>query len=233
MGDRADDGLLSRFLIVWPDPAPILFHVKPADETLPLRLLQRLRSLAMATNREGQLEPEIVPLSEGATTIFAAWYVENTRRAREGSGPIASFRGKGNGLVVRLALVLEFLAWANGDGTIPGEISAQALNDALILFEDYFTPMAERVYGDSALSVAERTAIALLKEIRRRGVLSFNLRTARREWSVPGMTKADAADAAAAVLVDGDCIERAPKAGGPGAPSSNFLVNPKLVERPR
>ncbi len=53
MGDRADDGLLSRFMMVWPDPAPIVFDVKPADEGLPFRLLQRLRHLEMVTDPEG------------------------------------------------------------------------------------------------------------------------------------------------------------------------------------
>ncbi len=233
MANRADDGLLSRFLMVWPDPAPIVFHVKPADEGLVFRLLQRLRALQMSINAEGGSEPQLIPLSDGATTIFSEWYMENTARARAGSGPLASFRGKGNGLVVRLALVLEHLSWAHLGGDAPTLISAKAINAALVLWEDYAIPMAERVYGDAALSPAERTAADLLKEIRRRRALSFNLRTARREWGVPGMSKPEAAEAAAVVLVDGDCIARALKSPGPGAPSSDYLVNPKLMERSR
>ncbi len=233
MGDRADDGLLSRFMMVWPDPASIVFDVKPADEGIPYRLLQRLRHLEMVTDPKGQQQPQVIPLATGAKTIFAEWYAENTTKARSGSGPIASFRGKGNGLVARLALVLDFLAWAHLGGDEPEEVSARALNDALVLFEDYLLPMAERVYGDAALSPAERTAVELLKAIRSRGVLTFNLRTARREWGISGMSKPEAAEAAAAVLIDADCISRAPKPPGPGAPAATFLVNPKLVERPR
>ncbi len=135
--------------------------------------------------------------------------------------------------MARLALVLDFLAWAHLGGDEPEEVSARALNDALVLFEDYLLPMAERVYGDAALSLAERTAVELLKAIRSRGVLTFNLRTARREWGVSGMSKPEAAEAAAAVLIDADCISRAPKPPGPGAPAAAFLVNPKLLERPR
>ena len=231
---RADDGLLGRFLMAWPDPVPRVYRVRAADETLPLRLLRRLRGLEMVRDDEGQLAPQLVPLSSAAEKIFESWYEDPQNADQHGRGMLASFRGKGAGMVCRLALVLDLLRWAHAGGKEPQEISPRALSDALVLWESYFLPMAERIYGDAALSAAERTAISLLSEIRQRRCTAFNLRVARRDWSVPKMSTSEPAAAAAAVLVDADCIELAPRAEGQrGRPPAEYIVNPKVLERTR
>lgn len=234
LSGRANDGLVSRFLPVWPDPqGQWLREVPRVNEGVAVELMQRLRSLSMQTDDEGKLSPVEVPLSDGAADIFFAWAAEQHARGLTAHGFMADFLGKSKGTCARVALALELLEWAADIETAPGgpaEISAESMERACRLFADYFEPMALRVYADAAAAAEERGAIALLKEIQAQGVRQFNARKARREWGVPGLSSAAAMDAALAVLKEGGCIrevEREP--GQKGRRESAWLVNPVLL----
>lgn len=238
LAGRANDGLVARFLCVWPDRVRRVWDVPAIDEDEAEALLSRLWSLAMNKNEAGELSPRVLPLSSEAAEIFAAWWQEQGAKAAEASGFMAEFLGKSDGTCARVALVLELLDWAatkGGPKDGPDEVSADAVERACQLFDDYFEPMARRVYADAALPEVDRKAIALLKEIKRRKVRTFNVREVYRGekcWRLAGLAQANDVEAACAVLSDADCIAEAERTPGAlGRPAKNFVVNPRLFAK--
>ena len=226
---RADDGFLSRFLMVWPDPLPPVWETPLVDESRVTELLRRLRSLRPGTDADGKAAPVVLPLSPAAEALFRPWYLEAKAAAQAASGLTAGFLGKATGVAGRLALVVELLTWAATNGPEPADISARSMAAALTLSADYFAPMAERVYGDAARSPAERGAAALLKAIRARGARTVNKREVYRDWGVPGLGSADKVQPALDVLEDGDCLRDASATTERGGRKrGDYLVNPRL-----
>lgn len=232
---RDNDGLVSRFLPVWPDPQPRVWEVPQADEGRFLEVLRRLRSLNMEPDAAGELGPRVLPLSAAASEAYAAWYKEQEAKIAASSGFMAEFLGKADGTCARVALVLELLQWAagmNGPADGPAEVSALSVERACTLYADYFEPMARRVYADAALPPEERKAIALLREIEARALRTFNKREARRDWGVAGVSSAADMDAALAILEDGDCVRLLPdEKPGPGRKQKIYAVNPRLLKQ--
>jgi hypothetical protein len=232
---RANDGLVARFLPVWPDPKKRKWEVPHADEEVALRIFRRLRSLEMDTDECGQPAPRILRLTPDARDVFAAWYVEQESKIASTAGFMCEFLGKADGTCARVALALELIEWAsgvNGPADGPPAISALSIQRACTLFADYFEPMARRVYADAAVPEAERKAVAFIKELQSRKVRSFNARIAQREWGVPGISTAADMHAVCEVLIDGDCIKETPRKenSGPGRKAKSYLVNPHLLK---
>ena len=75
-------------------------------------------------------------------------------RQASAGGLMRSALGKARGLALRLSLVIELLWWCGQQGMAPAptQISARAFAAAAHLIDDYFMPMADRVYGDAAAS---------------------------------------------------------------------------------
>lgn len=65
--------------------------------------------------------------------------------------------------------------------------------------------MAERVFGDASIPVAERAAMTLIRFLKRNGLATFNARDARREVGGP-LRDAAAMDAACDALVEAGLI---------------------------
>lgn len=236
LSGRANDGLVSRFLCVWPDPASRVWEVPHVDERRLVAILRRLRSLEMQADPEtGELEPRALPFTPGAEKIFAQWWRDQGAKTNAAAGFMAEFLGKGDGTCARIALVLELWDWAagvNGPADGPAAVSADAVERACTLFDDYLSPMARRTYADASLPEAERNAAAILKEIQRRQVRRFNARDLRRGedcWRIPGLSQASDIDAACAVLLDGDCLREAEREKKPGRPAKDYLVNPLVL----
>lgn len=225
-----DDGLASRFLWVWPRPVEPSEPSRPIDFDLPRRAFDRLRRLQWA---DAEHTPVTLPVQRAGVDALNSFRTDNARATRETGGLLASAMGKAPGLVLRLALVLEHLWWAaKSEAEPPAEVSGRAVLGAVALWEVYFRPMAARVYGDAALPPAERNAATLARRIRKEGADRVNLRAARRQWRLPGLSTAEAMSAAALVLVEAGALMPAAVTDDPrpGRPSSDFLVNPKLLE---
>jgi hypothetical protein len=227
---RPDDGFVPRLLPAWPDPVALVWNTPRVDESRIEVVLQRLRGLAPAREADGRLSSVIRTLDPAAEALFSEWWLEITRKAQASSGFQGGFLGKGPGVVARLALVIELLTWAWVQGPEPEAVSATSVAAAVTLFEDYFAPMAARVYGDATRPPAERAATALLKAIRVRQARSINARDVYRNWCLPGLSTSEATKAALDVLVEGDCIREVRKSGSGGRPPADFEVNPYLLE---
>jgi hypothetical protein len=93
------------------------------------------------------------------------------------------------------------------------------------LLEEYFIPMAERVYGDAAIPVPERNARTLARYLKQGKLREFNARTLQRVIGGP-LRDADAVKAACAALIEAGLIrEQFSRSGAtPGKKAHNYEV---------
>lgn len=224
-----DDGLLARFLPIWPEPAPLRRPQAWADEDLIQGALARLLSLELVTGEEGETRPWFVPFTDDARDLMDAFRAEVRGWEAEAEGLMLSFVGKLPGLAARLALVLAHLDWAAEGAGEPREITVAHFGRAAHLVEAYVLPMARRAYADAATPKAERAARRLVGIIREQGWRRFTSRDVLR-LDRAGLGTAAELDPALAMLEDGDCIRPVSPPAGPqrGRPQRLFLVNPAL-----
>ncbi len=144
----------------------------------------------------------------------------------------ASHIGKLPGLTLRLALVLEYLKWSETGGSEPESIGTEATGSAAHLIDEYFKPMALRVYGDAALPEAEHHAARIARRIIKNKPTVVNARNIRRKWRIPGLSTSTKITDALDVLVDADILRPAPSRQGdtPGRNRTDFETNPRLWE---
>lgn len=224
-----DDGLLARFLPIWPDPAPLRRPQAWADETLMERALERLLSLDLVTDDEGEVRPWFIPFTEDARALMDEFRSTVRGWEAEAEGLMLSFIGKLPGLTARLSLVLACLDWAADGAEEPHEITVSEFGRAAHLVEAYFLPMARRAYADAATPRAERAARRLVAILREQGWQSFTARAVLRLDRAGLGTKAEL-DPALALLEDGECIRpvEAPSNPQGGRPQRLYAVNPAL-----
>lgn len=227
--DSPDDGLLARFLWVWPNKVPGRRPAQVADLELATAALRLLYELPLVDGEGGRPRPFRCPMSNDAADLFTEWW--EASRSAELTGPLAGTLGKAPGHVIRLALVLEHLWWCGCSVAMPPSfVSAKAVAAALALVIDYFHPMAERVYGDPAIPERDRLATVLGKWIVATNPTLINGRELRQTAGLPGLREPDKVKMALDVLVDADWIMPSPsRAGGtPGRQRDDYIVNPRL-----
>jgi hypothetical protein len=228
-----DDGMAARFLYCWPEPVlPKRPTPTPVDER-PLSALRRLQNLRMGTDDgdSDKLIPITVRLSEGAADLLQKFRESNHTEAQTASGLYAGHVGKFPGLVVRLALVLEFLKWSVEGGAEPGDIGVEAVGYAAHLVDDYFKSMAIRAFGDAALPEADRHAATIAKHIVKEQCIAINASDIRRHWKLAGLREADKVSAALKILEEAHCVRKNPTRHGTttGRQKSDYVVSPKLL----
>jgi hypothetical protein len=223
-----DDGLASRFLWSWPEALPRFSLARDLpDDRVALSAFERLSGLALGSDGYGHPEPIVLRLTPEAEEVIEAFAQEMVERANEASGPLAGSLGKARGQAVRLALVLEFLWWAAEPGWAEPEcIAAPAVRAACRLLEEYFLPMAERVYGDAALPKEVRAAMTLTRHLRKGGAREFNARSLRRDLGGAFRERA-LMEGACAVLAEAGLIRPKFSRAGEraGRPAQNYEVH--------
>ncbi|MGJ8624233.1 MAG: DUF3987 domain-containing protein [Yoonia sp.] len=224
-----DDGLLARFLPVWPDPAPIKRPQGLPDEVFIEGALARLHGLKMATNERDELRPWFVPFSEAARERLDAFRQDVRSWEGNAEGLLLSFMGKLPGVSVRLALVLTYLDWIASPNEEPIEIGAGAFERAALFVETYALPMARRAYADASLSKQEQAARRLLAVIREQGWERFSSREVLR-LDRKGLATARELQPALDVLIEAEVLRQVEGVTGPngGRPGKLFLVNPAV-----
>ncbi len=223
-----DDGLAARFLWRWPDALPEFKLARElADNRAAEAAIARLADLTMGIDAHSDPVPVIVPLTSAAEDALEEFACDMNARADEAAGGYAGALGKARGQALRLAAILEFLWWAGGGGPEPAEISKRAMLAACGLVDGYFIPMAERVFNDARLPVAERNAMALARYLRREHLHDFNARAARAKLG-GALREAAAMAAACEHLTEAGLIrERFTRAGDTaGRKALNYEVNP-------
>ncbi len=171
-----DDGLLARFLPVWPHPAPIKRPTSGSDDSFLSAALERLIALKMPANDDGTLRPWFVLFDEDAAALFQE-YRETVRGWETGAeGLLLSFTGKLPGLAVRLSLILAYLDYAADGGEQPSAIGVNHFGRAAHFVEAYVLPMPRRACADASIPKEERAARRLVSIIRDMGLERFTSR---------------------------------------------------------
>lgn len=224
-----DDGLLARFLPIWPEPAPLRRPHAWADEALMEATLGRLLSLDLVTDEDGEARPWLIQFTEDARNLMDDFRVAVRGWEAGAEGLLLSFLGKLPGLTARLALVLAYLDWAADGAEEPREITVAHFGRAAHLVEAYLLPMARRAYSDAATPKAQRAARRLVSIIREQGWKRFTSRDVLR-LDRSGLATAAELNPALALLEEGECIRLVEPPANPqgGRPQRLFLVNPAL-----
>lgn len=222
----ADDGLVARFLWVWPDAIPFVRPTRAAEPGALEAIYRRLASLAFVGG-----EALTLLLEPAAANYFEEWIAENNEQIQRSAGLYAGWLGKARGFALRLSLVLEMLAWASGKGGEPDRVRLASLKTALDLLEDYFKPHARRALADASLPKVEQRAASLARYIKAGGLTRINLREVRRDPSADGLKVAEEIAEAAEALVEADWLRPAPVRAGEsvGRARKDYEVNPAAL----
>ncbi|MEI6644332.1 MAG: DUF3987 domain-containing protein [Novosphingobium sp.] len=230
---EVDDGLSARFLYFWPDKLePTWTAGVTLDETAS-RAMWRLSSLNLIRSGMGEAVPAVIPVSSSGVEIFSRWWEQHGRSLPTGS-LLKGHYGKMPGMLLRLALILEYLWWAvDPDGMTFGdtvtEVSERSITSGITLIEEYFKPMALRIFQDAETPEGDRHAPALAHWILKNRPSRFNASNLRTGGGCPtGLREPKAMNAACETLRDYGLIrfvgER--QDGKPGRKSIDWEVNP-------
>jgi hypothetical protein len=175
-----DDGLVARFLFIWPGSIP---PRQPGVEGQSQRAaflqaaLARLRKLQMNRDTFGESVPEVMRLDiEGALDVLNAVRQEVFEANKRETGLLAGWRGKNPGRLLRIALVIELLKWAaSGADEAPTVVSAESIKRAAD-YLDYATAMTLRSLGELAMTEAQRDAARVARLIKDKRLGKFNPR---------------------------------------------------------
>jgi hypothetical protein len=229
-----NDGLISRFLFVWPapvNPAPL----SPGDATATairreqlIGAARRLSGLVMDGNPSAAPAPRLIELDGAAFHLFNDIRLEAIRRSRSSRGLAAGWHGKTPGRMLRVALVYELLSWAVGSRTAPSHISVSTMTRAAA-YLDYAGAMFERVTAGLSVTCEEEDAAVLARHLLE--APPDNLRINERAlYQGPGLSwlrdkerRTEAID----LLADAAWLRKPPKRGS-GRPRSDWEINPKL-----
>lgn len=201
LSDRGD-GFLARFLWVYPELKPAAI---PQNTALPenvLAVFKKLDSLLNPYVDNAEKQKKCLSLSIEAQKYFDDWYVPHLTKSQQEESILKHFLGKGQGYVLRLALLLELLWWASSEYSEPTEVSLEAVQAAIELYDTYLTPMCERVYNMYYSPSQNIEARALAKWIIANKPTSFILRDVYNNGNVANLRRKEQAEKAANRLID-------------------------------
>lgn len=225
-----DDGLLARFLPIWPEPAPLRRPRSWGDEDFLRRIIEKMLTLTLMTDENDQQRPFIVGFTDEARDLMDAFRLDVRQWEQKADGLMLSFIGKLPGLTARLSLVLAFLEWAMEKAERPHNINVDNFGRAAHMVEAYIIPMARRAYADASTSAAERSARQLVQVICEQGWSRFTTSDVLR-LDRSGLSKKADLDPALEILGEGDVIRAVPVEAGPqgGRPKRLYAVNPTIL----
>ena len=227
-----DDGMLARFIPIFPELVPVGVSKVPPDFLFSEEALLKLHRLKMVPSDINKPDADLRPLFVQFTEKSLAAMTDFRRYCRELEGQhyglMISHIGKLPGMAARLSLIIAYLDWAAGDVGLgePLEIELDVFNRATDFCRDYVVPMASRAYAEAATPPAERAAMSLAHLILEERLTDLNPRViSRRNRS--GLKDTREVKAAIAILVDAHWLtEHTEKTAG--APKTVWVVNPQV-----
>lgn len=228
-----DDGLLARFMPIWPNAAPVKRPDAEFDERFIEGAIATLASLEMTPDDQGILRPWFVHFSEDARDLLDQFRQDVRTWEESAEGLLLSFIGKLPGLSVRLSLVLAMMEFASGEASEPREITVSHYGRAAHFIEGYLLPMARRSYVDASASAPEKAARALVELILENGWSQFTTREVLRSGR-SGLASSAQLTPAVRLLEEADILRPASATSSAqgGRPSKSMLVNPAILRRP-
>lgn len=226
-----DDGLLARFLPIWPHPAPVKRPEHMHDEAFLENAISRLLSLEMSPDEQGQQRPWFVPFDYQARNALDRFRQSVRSMEEESEGLMLSYIGKLPGIAVRLSLVIALMGWASGEAALVDSITLDHFERATHLVESYLLPMTRRAYAEQSGGPAQRSARALVSLIREEAWTSFSARDVRRKQR-SHLQDMEVINQALKILETADLIRAVKFPANPkgGAPKRIFSINPVVLE---
>ena len=134
------------------------------------------------------------------------------------------------GQAIRLACVLEHIAWAWSDWKeLPEIISKDTMLRAIVLIEDYFKPMLKKVLAECSQCSNGYSLLAFMRYLLDNKVQKFNVRTLKRKNKFPIFEVGKNEEKFLSHLTKINII-RLVNTGKTGRPSKDYIVNPMLSE---
>ena len=226
------DGFLARFLWVYPEPIPPAIPKQKPSETLVYEAFKKLDSLMNPYKGNIEEQRKCLYLNNSAQNYFEQWLLPHIEKVRKEESKLNEFLGKGQGYVLRLALLFELLWWASSENDEPTEISLEAIKAAIELYDTYLTPMCERVYNMYYSPSQNIEARALAKWIIANKPSKFTLREVYNNGNVKYLRlQAPTKEAAKKLISLGWLSENQSRAGGTkGRQKNTYYVNPEVYE---
>ena len=222
-----DDGMAARFLYTWPERRKPFRPGPTPDLHKAQTWLARLHALPWTPTA-----PILVPFAEEARHRLQGWRDEIPELEADAAGLFLSWLGKTPGFVVRVALILEHLAWAAGpDGAPPPqEVSLHSFEAALAFVKEYALPMAQRAFGEASRPQEERGARQIARWLLRQKPLPsiINGRELRRVAGGPTIPNAAQMKAALEELAEAGWVQPRRQTGA-GRKADDWTVNPALA----
>lgn len=222
-----DDGLLARFVTVFPDPVPLSRPQGRIDEAGLQAALERLRGLSPAYDEHHAPRPFFIPFTDEAADDLQEFREQCREWEKGASGLFKSHIGKLPGMAVRVACVLAHLDWAAHPGSaFPDLITPPHIGRACHLVGEHLRAHAFRAYGTDTAPQEIRNARRIARIIQQEKPRRLNIRDiAHRELA--GLQKAKDVETALGILEQGDWLRRETEAT-PGRPRVFYIVNPNL-----
>jgi len=224
-----NDGFASRFLYAWPDPRERKRPRLAPNWDLVRGAFQRLAGLTS--------DAIVLPLEPEAADAFEHWWVgEHSKAIAAASGVLAEAYSKMSGGALRIALALEYIWWAIGNGSPePNVVSYEAIAHALVIVDEWAKPMAARVLAEASVPLSQQRATALARWLMATKPEQFNARTALRKHRgrLPTIRESKDMDEACAALLDAGWLRPAGTREGDtkGRTTKDFEVNPAVLRR--
>lgn len=226
------DGFLARFLWVYPEPIPPAIPKQKPSETLVYEAFKKLDSLMNPYKGNIEEQRKCLYLNNSAQSYFEQWLLPHIEKVRKEESKLNEFLGKGQGYVLRLALLFELLWWASSENEEPKEISLEAVQNAIELYDSYLTPMCERVYNMYYSPTQNIEARALAKYIIANKPSSFILREIYNNGNIANLRRNEQAQKAADKLVSLGWLSeyKSRKGTTKGRQKATYYVNPEVYE---
>jgi hypothetical protein len=222
-----DEAMAARFLFAWPGPQPYraLAVVEPSRDAA---ILQRLRALSRLARSAD--DPCVVAFDAHGMAALDGVLARLHAERQNAEGLEAAWLGRGRSFIVRLAGMLELLASIDGKVVRPGAIGAEQVEAAAALWRDYWWPHAKAVFDSAELSDHTKRVRRVARWLLDKRPTSVSREDVRRR----ALSLSATADEVEHVLqrlhylgyVQPDLARR----GGPGRPTTHWLVSPALAE---
>ncbi len=222
-----DDGLLARFLTVFPDPVPLSRPSARIDTGKWRSALERLKSLPPATDESGNPRPFYLAFSDAAADALQDFRGQCRDWEAGANGLLKGHIGKLPGLAVRVSCVLAHLDWAANSGAMsPVRIETGHIGRACHLVGEHLRRHAFRAYGAAEVPQEIRNARKLTEIIRQDMPRHITVREIQRR-ELGGLQTAKQVETALGVLEEADWLRHERQETG-GRPRTLYVANPKL-----
>lgn len=227
----ADDGLLARFLVVFPDPAPLARPSQKLDTRALKVAFERLRALPPDSDETGKAKPWLLRFGTDAQEEMQLFRIAVREWEAEAEELYLSHIGKLPGMVARVAGILAHLDWvAQPAGGAPATITANQFRRAKELVGGYLRLHALRAYGSESAAPEIKAARRLADLIRSEQLPRFTVREIQRR-NLGRLNDAKDIRAALGVLMEADWVREETESTG-GRPRLVFIVNPRTWTEP-